>query len=90
LGKAADLNNSTAKAMSVPLAFFIAAWTYSLCVNFVPAYRDPADKFTTAKIGIEARSPREEENLDGGAFDVTGIVGSVDVENGSPENAEKV
>ena len=52
LGKAADLNNSTAKAMSVPLAFFVAAWTYALCVNFVPAYRDPADKFATAKIGM--------------------------------------
>jgi hypothetical protein len=45
-------------------------------MNFVLAYRDPADKFTTAKIGIEA--------LDGG------IDGSADVEKGSPENAEKV
>jgi len=62
LGAAADAQNSTAKAMSVPLAFFIAAWTYSLCVNFVPAYRDPADKFTTAKIGLETGSPRDEEN----------------------------
>ena len=30
------------------------------------AHRDPADKFTTVKIGIEVRSPRDEENLDGG------------------------
>jgi FHS family L-fucose permease-like MFS transporter len=52
LGAAADLNNSTAIAMSVPLVFFVAAWTYALCVNFVPAYRDPADKFSTAQIGL--------------------------------------
>lgn len=53
LGAAADANNSTALAMVVPMMFFVAAWTYALCVNFVPSYRDPADKFTTAKIGIE-------------------------------------
>jgi FHS family L-fucose permease-like MFS transporter len=52
LGAVADLHNSTAKAMSVPLAFFIAAWSYALCVNFVPSYRDPADRFTTAEIGL--------------------------------------
>lgn len=53
LGVAADLNNSTALAMSVPLAFFVAAWTYSICVNFVPAYRIPVDSLGEAKIGIE-------------------------------------
>jgi MFS transporter, FHS family, L-fucose permease len=63
LGKAADLNNSTAKAMSVPLAFFVAAWTYALAVNFVPAYREPADKFTTAKIGLQPSAPADEENI---------------------------
>jgi FHS family L-fucose permease-like MFS transporter len=52
LGAVADLHNSTAKAMGVPLAFFIAAWSYALCVNFVPSYRDPADRFTTAEIGL--------------------------------------
>jgi len=52
LGAVTDLHNSTAKAMSVPLAFFIAAWTYSLAVNFVPRYRHTADSFTTAKIGL--------------------------------------
>ena len=31
----------------------IAAWTYALCVNFVPSYRDPADKIGAATIGIE-------------------------------------
>jgi FHS family L-fucose permease-like MFS transporter len=29
----------TAFAMVVPLCFFVAAWSYSLAVNFVPAYR---------------------------------------------------
>ncbi|KAL9078220.1 MAG: hypothetical protein Q9157_002873 [Trypethelium eluteriae] len=62
LGAVADLHNSTAKAMSVPLAFFVAAWSYSLCVNFVPAYRDVADKFTTTKIGLQEGGVRDEEN----------------------------
>jgi FHS family L-fucose permease-like MFS transporter len=26
--------------------------TYPICVNFVPAYRDVADKFSTTEIGI--------------------------------------
>lgn len=42
--------------MTVPLMFFVAAWSYALCVNFVPSYRDPADKFLTTKIGIEGAS----------------------------------
>ncbi|KAI9664443.1 MAG: hypothetical protein M1821_005889 [Bathelium mastoideum] len=60
LGAAADLNNSTAIAMSVPLAFFIAAWSYALCVNFIPSYRDVADKFTIAKIGMQEDGARDE------------------------------
>jgi FHS family L-fucose permease-like MFS transporter len=63
LGEAADLNNSTAKAMSVPLAFFVAAWTYSLAVNFVPAYREAADKFATARIGLDQDAVADEENI---------------------------
>lgn len=45
-------NAPTAMAMTVPLAFFLAACTYPICVNFVPSYRDVADKFSTAEIGI--------------------------------------
>ncbi|KIN07912.1 hypothetical protein OIDMADRAFT_47793 [Oidiodendron maius Zn] len=60
LGAVADLHNSTAIAMTVPLAFFVAAWSYSLCVNFVPSYRDTADKFATAEIGM--RPARDEED----------------------------
>ncbi|TVY29252.1 L-fucose-proton symporter [Lachnellula hyalina] len=70
LGAAADLNNSTATAMSVPLAFFVAAWSYAICVNFVPAYRDPADKFATAEIGLENRNVDEESSGKGeGVFE---------------------
>ena len=53
LGAAADVNDSTAKAMVVPLMFFVAAWSYALCVNFVPAYRDVADRFEESRVGIE-------------------------------------
>lgn len=36
-GVAAD-RNGTGKSMVVPLAFFVAAWTYPVCVNFVGSY----------------------------------------------------
>ncbi|EMD01046.1 hypothetical protein BAUCODRAFT_135784 [Baudoinia panamericana UAMH 10762] len=62
LGAVADMHNSTAVAMSVPLAFFIAAWSYSLCVNFVPSYRIPVDKIGEAKIGIENVDKNDEES----------------------------
>jgi FHS family L-fucose permease-like MFS transporter len=58
----------TAIAMSVPLAFFVAAWSYTLCVNFVPAYRDVADKFTMAKIGVERAHVDEESRAYGGVM----------------------
>lgn len=45
-------HSPTAKAMIVPLVFFIAAWTYTLAVNFVPAYRDVVDSFSTTDIGV--------------------------------------
>lgn len=35
------------------MCFFVAAWTYALAVNFVPGYRNPADKIGAATIGIE-------------------------------------
>lgn len=69
LGRAADLNNSTAKAMSVPLAFFIAAWTYALCVNFVPAYRTPVDSLGEANIGIQNGDSDQETPHGGSDFD---------------------
>lgn len=51
----------TATAMTVPLAFFVAAWSYSLAVNFVPAYRDVADRFSTADIGVRGSLTGDEE-----------------------------
>ncbi|GAB7345058.1 hypothetical protein MBLNU457_3470t1 [Dothideomycetes sp. NU457] len=62
LGAAADRNNSTAVAMAVPLAFFVAAWSYALAVNFVPAYRVPADKFSVTRVGLR---PVEEVEVEG-------------------------
>lgn len=52
----------TAIAMAVPLAFFIAASTYTFCVNFVPAYRDVADSFSTTDIGISNAQANDPEN----------------------------
>lgn len=50
-GAVADLHN-TSIAMVVPLAFFVAAWSYALAVNFVPKYRDVADAFTETEVGL--------------------------------------
>lgn len=30
--------------MIIPVMFFLMAYTYAIAVNFVPSYRDPADK----------------------------------------------
>jgi len=62
LGAVADLHNSTQLAMVVPMMFFVGAWTYALAVNFVPRYRDTADKFSTMKIGLGERTVTDEEN----------------------------
>ncbi len=45
-------HSPTAFAMVVPLIFFVAAWSYTYCVNFVPAYRKIADSFHETKVGI--------------------------------------
>lgn len=50
-GAVADLH-STALAMVVPMAFFIAAWSYALAVNFVPSYKNTADAFSETEIGL--------------------------------------
>jgi len=54
LGKPRPLDGyaPTATAMTVPLAFFVAALSYAICVNFVPAYRNVADTFSETEIGI--------------------------------------
>lgn len=50
-GAVADIHG-TALAMVVPMAFFLAAESYALAVNFVPAYRDTADAFTETEVGL--------------------------------------
>lgn len=77
LGAAADANNSTALAMVVPMMFFVAAWTYALCVNFVASYRELADKFATTEIGLGDRRMDEES-------------GSVEGEKGGVVEKERV
>ncbi|KAI1214376.1 MFS general substrate transporter [Annulohypoxylon truncatum] len=58
-GVAADARN-TAFAMVVPLCFFVMASSYAVAVNFVPAYRDPADAFSTTEVGLTAHRDDEE------------------------------
>lgn len=79
-GEQADAT-STATAMVVPVCFMVAAWTYAVAVNFVPAYRNPADKIGASAIGVERntsaaseRSGREnsEEGDDAGGADANG------------------
>ncbi|WPB08205.1 uncharacterized protein RHO25_012870 [Cercospora beticola] len=44
LGAVSDIRGSnTAYAMSVPLFFFVLAWSFGWCVNFVESYRAPID-----------------------------------------------
>ncbi|KAF2426174.1 MFS general substrate transporter [Tothia fuscella] len=75
LAAVADARHRTAFAMLVPVMFFIPAWSYALCVNFVPAYRDPADKIASSGIGETTR--RE-----------SGIVINNDIEKGDIQRAE--
>ena len=47
-------------ALVVPMMFLVAAWTYALCVNFVPKYKNVVDSFGETEIGIKDRS---DENI---------------------------
>ncbi|KAF2824559.1 MFS general substrate transporter [Ophiobolus disseminans] len=73
----------TATAMSVPLAFFVAAWTYTACVNFVPAYRNVADSFSTTEIGIANAHANDPENQGG-------VLGAEAGKDGAPALTEAV
>ncbi|KAL8283049.1 hypothetical protein RB597_010434 [Gaeumannomyces tritici] len=61
MGAVADIHG-TPLAMVVPLAFMVAALSYAGAVNFVPWYRDTADAFTSAEIGITNAGAADEEN----------------------------
>lgn len=39
----------------------VAAWTYAVAVNFVPSYRDTADKTGDSQIGIVNNTKTDEE-----------------------------
>lgn len=40
-------------SMVVPMMFFLVPWSYALCVNFVPAYRNIVDSSSDTKLGLE-------------------------------------
>ncbi|KAJ7629566.1 major facilitator superfamily domain-containing protein [Mycena rosella] len=67
--KVADLHNSTALAMVVPVCFFIAAWSYAICCNFVPIFRDVMDRVGDSNLGLESNGmpvePIEDVRKDG-------------------------
>ncbi|KAF7542295.1 hypothetical protein G7Z17_g11701 [Cylindrodendrum hubeiense] len=73
-GVASD-NMGTGKAMVVPLAFFLAAWTYPICVNFVGSYKKVVDSFQETEIGLHDRAI-DEEKVQGGALEDEHVKGS--------------
>ncbi|KAF5004746.1 hypothetical protein FDECE_8773 [Fusarium decemcellulare] len=54
--------------MVVPMMFFVAAWTYPICVNFVPAYKKVVDSFGETEVGLHGRTLDEEK--------VEGVIGT--------------
>jgi len=82
MGRAADLNNSTAKAITVPLMFMVAAWSYAFAVNFIPSYRDTADKFSTTEIGLGAGARDVETGSGSGPEGVLGEKGDLEERSG--------
>ncbi|POR36414.1 L-fucose-proton symporter [Tolypocladium paradoxum] len=48
-------------AMVVPMIFFVAAWTYALSVNFIPAYVTVMDSFGDTEMGLHGHR----EDLEG-------------------------
>ncbi|KAI3394713.1 hypothetical protein diail_2299 [Diaporthe ilicicola] len=72
-GAVADMHN-TPTAMVVPMAFFIAAWSYALAVNFAPKYRDTADAFTETEIGLRGHHEGVAEDGSLGADEEKAVV----------------
>ncbi|KAJ2898657.1 uncharacterized protein MKZ38_003770 [Zalerion maritima] len=54
MGAVADMHD-TPTSFVVPLAFFVAAWSYPACVNFVPWYKNVADAFAETDVGTDGR-----------------------------------
>lgn len=84
LGAASDSRDDTKFGMIVPLCFFVAAYSYAICVNFVPAYRNPADAFTQTKVGIENVGASEEGSPNGEG----GVLGEKGLGDGETRHAE--
>ncbi|KAM3517013.1 hypothetical protein NHJ13051_009374 [Beauveria bassiana] len=62
MGKVIDLHGA-GTAMVVPLAFFVVAWTYALCVNFAPPYKRVIDSFNETEVGIELAGEHQENQI---------------------------
>ncbi|KAJ7768152.1 major facilitator superfamily domain-containing protein [Mycena maculata] len=58
--KVADMHSSTALGFVVPVCFHIAAWSYALCCNFVPIFRDVMDRVGDSNLGLVASTPVKE------------------------------
>ncbi|PNY25981.1 L-fucose-proton symporter [Tolypocladium capitatum] len=73
-------------AMVVPMMFFVAAWTYALCVNFAPSYVKVLDSFGDTDIGLHGH----QEDLEGAAsgFGSTEKAAEEHVVNGDPVKGE--
>jgi FHS family L-fucose permease-like MFS transporter len=46
--------------MIIPVMFFVMAYSYALAVNFVPSYRDPADKIGESDLGLTKGVERQD------------------------------
>ena len=55
----------------------VAAWSYALCVNFVPSYRDPADQIGAGMIGIRDEDRASDADVEAGS------------DSGKPAGAER-
>ncbi len=62
-GKVIDMHGAGI-AMVVPLAFFVVAWSYALCVNVAPSYKRVIDSFNETKVGIEPVVEHHEKQPD--------------------------
>jgi MFS transporter, FHS family, L-fucose permease len=72
-GAVADMHG-TPMAMVVPFAFFVAAWSYALAVNFVPRYRNVADAFTETEVGLHGHHEGVAEDGSLGADEEKAVV----------------
>ncbi|KAI5302095.1 hypothetical protein KEM56_001045 [Ascosphaera pollenicola] len=75
LGHVADMHNSTGYAMVVPTAMMVGAWTYAFAVNYVPTYRDLADK-NGENLVADAGYVKKDEEAGNGSVHMVETIGS--------------